>query len=189
MSIPLISRPAGKMSLHLERATWRDWDILVKLRRDAEEWLRSRGSQQWCDHARGLDQMSRHLDQDEMYLVCAHPQAIVGCVVLSLNPDRDFWPDATYGEWLYLSKAITARWAVHSGVGEFMTAEALSEARERGCQGVRLDVWRGPDGAGARRRWEQLGFSPVGECIVPGRWSGARYEQHVPAESEAENAG
>jgi hypothetical protein len=167
------------------RRVWRakldyDWYALSTLRLAAERWLRENGITQWTDHARGLDQMMKYTDHDEMYLVREGPTA-VGCFALTDKPDLDFWSgDPERGECLYLNKAITAPWAAHTGVGRFIIDYALAEAAARKCVALRLDCWRGNEKL--RSHFESLGFTYLRTAEVRSRNDGVLMEQRITVE-------
>jgi hypothetical protein len=162
----------------------RDWYALSALRLAAERWLRDNGITQWTDHARGLDQMMKYTDRDEMYLVREGPTAI-GCFALTNRPDLDFWgDDSERDECLYLNKAITAPWAAHTGVGRLITDYTMTETRARKCVAARLDCWRGNEKL--RSHFESLGFTYLRTVELRNRNDGILMEQRL-TEPSADN--
>jgi hypothetical protein len=157
-----------------------DWYALSSLRLGAENWLRANGIVQWHDTARGLDQMARYTNRDEMYLVREGPTA-VGCFALTNDADSDFWTgDPDRGDSLYLNKMIAARWVAGTGVGRLITDYSLAEAKARKCVALRLDCWRGNDAL--RSHFEDLGFTYLRTAVVPNRNDGVLMEQRLDME-------
>lgn len=157
----------------------RDWDDLVALRLGAERRIREKGSSQWSDTARGLEQMMHWVNRDEMMIIRRGPRA-VGCFALTNDGEPEFWgSDPDRDQSVYLHKAITSPHAAHTGIGELIVSHSIGEARARRAVAVRIEVWKGPNGAGAVRRWEELGFRHVRELDLPGRDVGVLMEIRV----------
>jgi hypothetical protein len=179
--------PETKLGLFTRQVTRasleRDWYALSALRLAAERWLHESGITQWTDTARGLDQMMKYTDRDEMYLVREGPTA-VGCFALTNRPDPDFWSgDAERDECLYLNKAIAAPWAAHTGIGRLITDYTMTEARARKCVAARLDCWRGNEKL--RQHFESLGFTYLRTVESRGRNDGILMEQRVAVDDDS----
>jgi GNAT superfamily N-acetyltransferase len=156
------------------RADDGDWMALVSLRFGAERRLRELGIQQWNDTARGLERLWDYLWRDEVYVVRDGPSA-VGCFSMTNTAERGFWVgDPEIAQFLYLHTVIATP---YRGIGAYIVAQALDEARARQLAGVRLDFWKGNDEL--RAVWERHGFTYLRTVDVPGRDSGALMERRL----------
>jgi GNAT superfamily N-acetyltransferase len=159
----------------------RDWDALSWLRAAVEMRLvqmhEKTGAVLPTDLARGLDRMAGYAGRDQMYLVL-YSQSLVACHALTPDGDPAFWmPGELAEEALYLDNVMVHPARAHMGVGAFITAHALQEARDRDMEFLRLDCQRG--NPSLRKHWESLGFGHKRDVEVPGRVSGTLMEAKV----------
>ncbi|MFD8572449.1 GNAT family N-acetyltransferase [Streptomyces sp. NPDC059639] len=137
-----------------------DVDALMRLRTEAEGWLKDKGTDQWNDAetgARAISKWQETIDDGRTW-VCVDVASggVIGTV--SRGPaDRDFWTDADKPEsGLYLYKLIVAREASGRHLGARMVDWTSRVAALEGRDWVRIDTWR--TNAGLHGYYERLGF-------------------------------
>ncbi|MCZ4123553.1 GNAT family N-acetyltransferase [Streptomyces sp. H39-S7] len=150
-----------------------DVPALMALRAEAEEWLQTKGTDQWSDReagARAIDRWHKTIDDGRAWLVVDGDGRALATV--SRGPiDRDFWTDDDKPESaFYLYKLIVARAAAGRGLGVRIVDWASKVAALEGRDWVRIDTWR--SNIGLQSYYEGLGFKHVRTESPPHRRSG-----------------
>lgn len=159
-------------------------DVLTVLN-DAASWLRTdKGIHQWPTRfvagERRADQLVAEAVQGHVHVMYRGDTPLATCTVTPWC-DPDFahgWPDTT-NQALYVLRLATTRRARHEGLrlGAALLHYASCLVMARGWSRLRLDCSR--DNAALHRYYESRGFQRVGEVTVPGRRSGALFEQKI----------
>ncbi|MFI1029248.1 GNAT family N-acetyltransferase [Streptomyces sp. NPDC020951] len=145
----------------------------MALRTQAEEWLQTKGTDQWSDPETGERAISKwraSIDEGRSWVVVgAHGEVLA---TVSRGPvDRDFWTDADRPETaLHLYKLMVAREAAGRQLGirviDWMSRLAALEGRTW----VRIDTWR--TNSGLHAYYERMGFKHVRTEMASHRLSG-----------------
>ena len=134
----------------------------MTLRTEAEEWLRTKGTDQWSDPETGEKAIAKwraSIDEGRAWVVVGERDEVLATV--SRGPvDRDFWRDADRPETaLYLYKLIVARDASGRHLGTRVIDWMCRLAALEGRTWVRIDTWR--TNTGLHDYYERLGFRHV----------------------------
>jgi ribosomal protein S18 acetylase RimI-like enzyme len=161
------------MQYFLRPATPTDIPSLMKLRTEAEQWLASKGSDQWSDPetgARALEKWHGTITEGRTWAVLRETGEIVATV--SRGPaDMDFWSTADGPEEaLYIYKFIVGRSEAGRGLGDAMLDWLAHLAALEGRKWLRLDVWRAAHGL--QRYYQGRGFIHVRTETPAHRFSG-----------------
>ncbi|MFJ9430090.1 GNAT family N-acetyltransferase [Streptomyces sp. NPDC101490] len=148
--------------LRIRPARPADVPALMALRTEAEQWLGTKGTDQWSDPetgARAIGKWHQSIDDGRAWVVVDPSDAIVATV--SRGPvDRDFWTDDDQPESaLYLYKLIVSRVAAGRNLGARIVDWASQLAALEGRSWVRIDTWR--TNTGLHAYYERLGFTHV----------------------------
>ncbi|MEU1104903.1 GNAT family N-acetyltransferase [Streptomyces tibetensis] len=147
---------------YLRPAAAEDVPALLALRTEAEEWLRTKGTDQWSDPETGEKAITKwraSIDEGRAWVVVDERDEVLATV--SRGPvDRDFWRDADRPESaLYLYKLIVAREASGRNLGTRVIDWMCRLAALEGRTWVRIDTWR--TNTGLHTYYERLGFKHV----------------------------
>ncbi|MFD4538703.1 GNAT family N-acetyltransferase [Streptomyces bauhiniae] len=147
---------------YLRPAAVRDVPALLRLRTEAEEWLRTKKTDQWSDPETGERAISKwraSIDEGRAWVVVGDSGQILATV--SRGPvDRDFWTDDDHPEAaLYLYKLIVARESAGRQLGARIIDWMGRLAELEGRTWVRIDTWR--TNSGLHAYYERLGFRHV----------------------------
>jgi ribosomal protein S18 acetylase RimI-like enzyme len=147
---------------YLRPAAAEDVPALLALRTEAEEWLRTKGTDQWSDAETGERAIAKwraSIDEGRAWVVVSEHDEVLATV--SRGPfDRDFWKDSDHPESaLYLYKLIVAREASGRNLGTRVIDWMSRLAALEGRTWVRIDTWR--TNTGLHAYYERLGFQHV----------------------------
>lgn len=147
---------------YLRPARAEDVPALMALRTEAEEWLSSKGTDQWSDPETGAKAITKwraSIDEGRAWVVVDDSGTVLGTV--SRGPvDRDFWTDEDHPESAFhLYKLIVARQAAGRYLGARLVDWASSLAAMEGRDWLRIDTWR--TNKGLHSYYERLGFKHV----------------------------
>jgi ribosomal protein S18 acetylase RimI-like enzyme len=147
---------------YLRPAAVEDVPALLALRTEAEEWLRTKGTDQWSDPETGEKAITKwraSIDEGRAWVVVDERDEVLATV--SRGPvDRDFWRDADRPESaLYLYKLIVAREASGRSLGTRVIDWMCRLAALEGRTWVRIDTWR--TNTELHTYYERLGFKHV----------------------------
>jgi hypothetical protein len=161
----------------LRRASGADAELVWALLREAADWLRDRGSDQWSNWTtwEGPNgKVTRALAAGATWLLYdgEHP---VGTVTLQREGDPDFWTDEELREpAYYLSKLVICRAYAGRGLGALLLEWSRDRANREGVRWVRFDAWR--SNPGLREYYLSQGWAYVRDVDHPGRSSGALFQ-------------
>ncbi|MFC8237566.1 GNAT family N-acetyltransferase [Streptomyces sp. NPDC057284] len=146
---------------YLRPAQAEDVPALMALRTEAEQWLSSKGTDQWSDPGTGGKAIAKwraSIDEGRAWVVVDSGK-VLGTV--SRGPvDRDFWTDEDCPETAFhLYKLIVARQAAGRHLGARLVDWASRLAAMEGRDWVRIDTWR--TNKGLHSYYERLGFRHV----------------------------
>ncbi|MER5889914.1 GNAT family N-acetyltransferase [Streptomyces sp. NPDC001941] len=146
----------------LRPAGMHDVPALMALRTEAEQWLQTKGTDQWSDPETGERALSKwraSIDEGRAWVVVDSSSDVLATV--SRGPvDRDFWADGDEPETaLYLYKLIVARAASGRDLGTRVIDWMSRLAALEGRSWVRIDTWR--TNVGLHSYYERLGFKHV----------------------------
>lgn len=172
----------------LRPARAEDVPALMALRTEAEEWLSSKGTDQWSDPETGAKAITKwraSIDEGRAWVVTEESGKVLGTV--SRGPiDRDFWTDEDHPETaFYLYKLIVAREAAGRHLGARLIDWASSLAAVEGRDWVRIDTWRTNERL--HSYYERLGFQHVRTETPSHRRSGWLAQRPVKALSVPEH--
>lgn len=151
------------MSYVIQPASRDDVTLLMEMRTEAENWLRSRGSDQWNDREVGAIAMTKWkamIDDGRTWLIRDMARDITVGTVSRGPADFDFWNDDDRPETaFYLYKLIIRREIAGAGLGSLVLDWACRVAALEGREWVRIDCWR--TATGLQQYYEGLGFKHV----------------------------
>ncbi|WP_446034034.1 GNAT family N-acetyltransferase [Streptomyces olivaceus] len=132
------------------------------LRKEAEGWLRTMGTDQWSDPETGdraIAKWHSSIDEGRAWVVVDEAGEVLATV--SRGPvDRDFWTDSDRPETaLYMYKLIVSRAAAGRNLGARVVDWISRLAALEGRTWVRIDTWR--TNTGLHAYYERLGFEHV----------------------------
>lgn len=147
---------------YLRPAGAADVPSLMALRTEAEEWLPSKGTDQWNDReagARAIGKWHQTIDDGRAWVAVDSAGSVIATV--SRGPiDRDFWDDDDKPESaFYLYKLIVSRAASGKNLGARIVDWASRVAAIEGRDWVRIDTWR--TNTQLHSYYERLGFKHV----------------------------
>jgi GNAT superfamily N-acetyltransferase len=133
----------------------------MALRTEAEDWLRSKGSDQWSNREIGSRAIANWMgvveDGRGWAILDSQDNQLIGTVCRG-PADRDFWTEADSPESaLYLYKLMVSRTHAGQGVGDLVLDWACKVAALEGREFVRVDCWR--TAGGLHRYYEERGFT------------------------------
>ena len=177
---------AASTSLTARLARPAESEVVLSLRTEAQEWLASRGIEQWnspehLDEAHEKIRARIHAGEVWMF---EGPRGDIAATITLAGPDPDFWSaqerpdDALY----FYTFCVARAW---SGVdlGGLVLDWAGEQAEHRGKVLLRADCWReNPD---LHRFYLSHGFSQLRTIYVERRKSGARFERPAQARTYA----
>ncbi|WP_329187116.1 GNAT family N-acetyltransferase [Actinacidiphila glaucinigra] len=147
---------------YLRPAAAGDVPALLSLRKEAEGWLRNKGTDQWSDPETGelaITKWRASIDEGRAWVVADEQNQVLATV--SRGPvDRDFWTDTDRPESaLYLYKLIVSREAAGRHLGTRVIDWMSRLAALEGRAWVRIDTWR--TNTDLHAYYERLGFGHV----------------------------
>ena len=118
-----------------------DLPVIVALLREAAQWLRQRGLDQW-QYPPNETRIVRGIKAGHIFLIESKAGSIA-TVTVDDHANPDFWTEADDPEnALYLHRGAVARSAVGNKLFELMLDWAGDQASRRGKTCLRLDAWR-----------------------------------------------
>jgi ribosomal protein S18 acetylase RimI-like enzyme len=170
---------SAEKSWIIRQAEPSDVKDMVALRRESEQWLASRGIDQWTEKWQSVadEKAARATRQRRAWIVTSAAGATAGTVTLG-GPDEDLWHPSD-GPALYLYKLIVSRDFAGLGVGAVVLDWACTRAAEWGYPWLRLDAW--PTNPQLLDYYRAHGFSDVRVEHVEGRDTGALMQRRAAA--------
>ena len=163
-------------------AAWEDLPAILELRFERSRWLAGRGSPMLQDHATGIRQICRFLEDGEMRVVTdqlRHPATGMAAAYALTARHELYWDGDEPEQALYLHKVMTG--TGYSGLGEYLVRTCENEARRQGKKHLRLNCHAGAEAAGLHKYWEKRGFAHVRTVHLPGRTTGALFQLETGA--------
>jgi ribosomal protein S18 acetylase RimI-like enzyme len=146
--------------LHIEPARVEDLDAVTSLLREARDWQRSQGVDEW----RAFDgqQIASDIAGARVF-VARRGAELLGTITLRQSDEPVWESDARRA--LYVHKLASLRRPEGRGVGAAMLQWAQDFARRAGRDCLRLDTWH--DNARMRAYYERQGFRHVRDRFFP----------------------
>jgi GNAT superfamily N-acetyltransferase len=148
-----------------------DAPLLLALFDEAIEWLVARGqtgqwgSQPYSARPAGVEQVERLASNGGLRIA---EQAGTAVGALDLGSAPEYVPPSDHLE-SYVQLLLTSRTHARQGIGTVLVGRAIAEARQRGCEQLRVDCWAG---APSLIAWyERHGFHRSGTFTLNG-WRG-----------------
>lgn len=150
-------------------------ELVHQLRNEAEEWLASKGLDQY---QRGPRAQLAHKDIDRLFDAGQFVGWFDGgeplAVVALTDPDPDFWTVEEMAEPQgYLSRFLVREHGC--GHGDKLLDAVIHDQAARQRQWLRLDCWR--TNTALHQYYLNHGFKHLRTETVPGRWSGALFQR------------
>jgi GNAT superfamily N-acetyltransferase len=165
----------------------RDTDIdgIMTLYRDAQQWLRGKGLDQWSArdgdhdddglHERVKAGIVRAVKHDECWVV-TDGDRLMGSITVDERADPEFWRmDDAPSSALYIHRMMVANEAHGQGVGSILLDIADGAAHKAGKPFLRLDAWR--NNPALHAYYVRQGFNHVRTVRLDHRPSGALFER------------
>lgn len=172
----ILDTEAGDLTV--SRATRADYDSVMRILREAADWLNSRAISQW-DHWYmdvGVQMLRERLDHHEVYLF-QRDRVSVGTLTLQWS-DPDVWGERGIdGQAGYVHGMAIARSLSGARVGERMLEWAINSIAARGLRFARLDAMA--SNAPLCRYYEQHGFRSVGTALIAGNFTTRLFEREL----------
>ena len=163
------------MEIAVRPATVADVPALHRLRVEAEEWLASRGIEQWGRGWLPEPAIRSQVDDGQWHVGVTASGDVVGGLRL-LWADEEVW-QGDHAFAAYVHGLTIDRRHAGSGVGARLLAWAQEQARAAGAPMLRLDCVE--SNAGLRAYYARLGFREVGRRDFDGPWFAATLLEKV----------
>jgi GNAT superfamily N-acetyltransferase len=150
----------------VERAVASDSTEILRLRREAEDWLAAQGIVQWGHGEVTLAGIAKQVSDGEWYVV--RRQGQLGGALRLLWSDRSLWPDDGQSA-AYVHGMMIDRTQAGHGLGASMLAWAHGQALAAGAGFLRLDCVE--SNQRLRDYYAGQGFTVVGRHDFEGPWS------------------
>lgn len=163
------------MLVHLRTEAERRW--VHHLRDQAEEWLRSKGIDQYQVSERAKlahGDIDKRFDRGEFvgWMVDGDIKAVVALT----SHDPDFWTAEEMDDpVVYISRFLVAEHG--RGWGAQLLAAIIEREAQRGARYVRLDCWK--TNTQLHEHYKRQGFTHLRTEEVPGRMSGALFQRPI----------
>lgn len=170
------------MNLTIRLATSDEIDTVVALHREATEWLKSKGLDQWQPRPDGKQTpervraaIARSIERQECYLAFDDGEP-VGTITVDTYADPEFWTDEDQPDQaLYVHRMIVRRSHAGRGIGEVLLNFAGQLAAKSDRRWLRLDAWR--TNTALHDYYRRMGFQHVRTLEYPHRGSGALFQR------------
>ena len=152
----------------MELATLGDMDDLLRLRREAEDWLARRGIRQWMPGEVDPRDVRDQLLAGEWHVIRAGDHLRGGLRLLW--SDEPVWAEDNVPA-AYVHGVMIDRRHAGRGLGATLLGWAEGQARQASVDLIRLDCVESNEGL--RRYYRELGFREVGRRDFEGPWFSA----------------
>ena len=159
----------------MERVNESNIGEFASILQEAARWMISKGLENWNPLNLTTEKIRENNSIDELF-ICYKNGKAAGCLKLQ-DTDEMFWPDAVYGEALYVHKLAVKRKYSGMGISKYMLDWAKEQARFRGRKYLRLDCIANREKL--CNLYRDYGFERVDEKQVLGNWISARFELRV----------
>ncbi|WP_340689206.1 hypothetical protein REH65_33380 (plasmid) [Saccharopolyspora sp. ID03-671] len=150
--------------MKIRPARFDDVDEIVRLRREAAQWLASVGTDQWAGAGRGIDteEFARRVRQSisagETWIAEGDQGEAFGTIAIDRYTNPGLWTEDELRDSLIIHRMIKDRRAP-DGVGDLLLDHADHVARSAGAKWLRLDAWT--TNAALHRYYQSQGFEHV----------------------------
>lgn len=136
---------------------------VVRLRRNAQQWLATTGTDQWANDWPDTETMlagfTRRLRNGETWFAADDDGRVLGAVVLNHETDPGLWTEDEQTSALFIHRLTVDRAATGKGVGAALLNFANDRARSEGKSWLRLDAWT--TNTALHRYYKRQGFRLV----------------------------
>ncbi len=157
----------------LRRAVDEDLEVILRLRREAADWLAGQGSDQWRRAYPSLEGMvgriCASIDAAETWMVDEDNGKTLGTITVNQSSDDGLWTPEELGSALIVHRMILDRAAMDRGIGADLLDVAGEVAESQSRAWIRLDCWT--TNQELHRYYQGQGFRHVRS--VPGHYSGS----------------
>jgi hypothetical protein len=173
------------MSMRIYRAEAGDLPAVLRLLTERAAWMREFGSRQWSGDLLAPERIAGIIAEGGTYLVMRADAEPLATITISERGDPDFWTNEE--RWcpsLYVSKMATS--LEHGrGLGGPVLRWAVDQAAQHHAAWVRLDVFRGLEGATLRAWYIAQGFTWLRDVAIRGKNSGALFQRQAVPDPDA----
>jgi ribosomal protein S18 acetylase RimI-like enzyme len=172
----------------VREATARDLDSLVDIYRSTQEWLATKGTDQWSrntpDKVRAG--LSTAVGNGECFVAELNGK-LVGMITVDGFADPEFWSELDQPhDALYVHRMVVDRAASGMNIGGLLLNWAEGIAAKAGKSWLRLDAWR--TNKSLHSYYQRQGFAPVRIVDLSHRGSGALFQRPVHLKSPVDIA-
>jgi len=162
----------------IEQAGIDDLPVIVAMRKEASDWLATRGVDQWAvawpNPEAQSERILSSIRAGETWMVRDDDEGTAATVALDTFSDPRLWtPDEQADPSMYLHRLIVRR--RYAGLGTDVIEWACDRAGQLGNHWVRIDVWT--DNVGLHRYYERNGFRAVRTLDLSDYPSGALFQR------------
>jgi GNAT superfamily N-acetyltransferase len=157
------------VNVQIEPAKEQDADAILALRHELEDWLESKGVEQWGRGEVLLSDVLRQVAAGEWHVVRAAPDVLVAALRLLWSDEQVWQEQNTYAA--YVHGLMVARTGDVQGLGGRLLAWAEQQARAGAAPALRLDCVE--SNTALRTHYRGLGFHEVGRRDFDGPWFSA----------------
>jgi ribosomal protein S18 acetylase RimI-like enzyme len=157
------------VKVHVDAATEQDARAILALRHDLEDWLESKGVEQWGRREVPADEVERQVAAAE-WRVVRDPSGDLAAALRLLWSDEVVWQHQ-HGRGAYVHGLMVARHGAGRGLGTALLAWAEQRAQAARVPVLRLDCVESNEVL--RRYYRRLGFVEVGRRDFDGPWYSA----------------
>ncbi len=176
--VTTISSAAGE--LRITRATMADYDIVMRILREAAAWLTSRGNPQW-EHwylEAGESMLRERIEDHEVYLASLNTGSIA-TVTVQWSDTMVWGAKGADGLAGYIHGLAISRSVAGLGVGERMLEWAIGLVAARGRRYARLDCIA--SNLGLCRYYNDRGFTAMGTAMPLRLYTCRLFERAIEA--------
>lgn len=149
--------------MEIRQARLEDVEEIVRLRREAAQWLNSIGSDQWAEAGAGIDteeftrRVRASITAGETW-VAENEKRIVGTIAIDRHTNPGLWTDHELENSLIIHRMIKDQRAPKD-MGERLLDQAEAVAKKEGAKSLKLDAWT--TNTPLHRYYESQGFRHV----------------------------
>lgn len=172
------------MRIERARDTRRNRKAVLRLIKEASDWLRTKDTDQWAEpwpteKARD-ERVRRDLADGKTWFVW-DGKTLAATVTIAEQPNLHVWSNSEcdlHEPAVYVHRLVTARKYAGLGLGgQLIDWAGMRGYRLYGAKLIRIDVWT--TNTKLHRYYETVQFEPCGFCPDPEYPSGALFQKHV----------
>lgn len=131
---------------------------VLKLLREAAEWMETNGIKQWSPGQFNEKDIAGYFTDRHVY-IAMDGDVVAGMFTLQFS-DPQYWGRKNDNSYAYLHRLVVASSYRGGGLGQYMLNQALDIAKELGCKGLRFDTVA--HNIKLNRFYQSLGFHYMG---------------------------